>query len=240
MSKFATIYVLTYGTDFKLHLRCLDSIFCHAPMYEVDIHVWCNAVGEQTKVLLRGATRRGLPVTYYFSEENVRKYKVMRKLFHESAKPETPWIIWFDDDSFIDNHNWWSQTKHKIEHTSNCCYLGQRWYVHHLPGQWEFITEATWFKNKPPEMCPTRRRDIKKPGISFAQGAYWWLRTDVMKQIDWPDPRLNHNGGDTLLGEAIRQQGLPFTNYDYGVAINKARRRGFHEKPAGSLKNTRR
>jgi hypothetical protein len=61
-----------------------------------------------------------------------------------------------------------------------------------------------------------------------------------MKQLDWPDPRLNHNGGDTLLGEAIRQQQLPRHAFHYGVKINKYKRRGFREKPAGSISNVRR
>ena len=89
-------------------------------------------------------------------------------------------------------------------------------------------------------MLPTRRRGVTKPGVSFMTGGYVWLRTDIMRQLDWPDERLNHNGGDTLLGEAIRQQGLPRHHFDYGVAVNKAKRRGLSERPAGSKQNVRR
>jgi hypothetical protein len=83
-------------------------------------------------------------------------------------------------------------------------------------------------------MCPTKKPGVKAPGITFATGGYWWLRTDVIRQLDWPDERLSHNGGDTLLGEAIRQQGWPFHKNNYGVKVNAAPRRGLHEAPAGS------
>jgi hypothetical protein len=241
MSKFATIYGLLYGSDHRLHTRFLQSLYRFAPFDEVVFHFWCNTVCKQTQDLLRRYVRDGMPATYYFSEENVKKYKLMRDLFHHTAQPDTPWIVWFDDDSYIDKGDWWSKTKAHITKTGDdCYYMGQPWYVHHLPGQWDFIRAASWFKNKPPELCPTRNKKVKKPGITFAQGAYWWLRTDIMTMLDWPDPRLNHNGGDTLLGEAIRQQGLPLTKFHYGVAINKAKRRGFHEKPAGSTVDARR
>ena len=117
--------------------------------------------------------------------------------------------------------------------SENIAYVGQPWFVHNLPGQLEFIQQASWYKGLPPQMCPTKKKGVMRPGIWFAQGAYWLLRTDVLRLLHWPDPRLKHNGGDTLLGEAVRQQGLPFHRRHYGVVINNAPRRGYHEAPAG-------
>jgi len=238
----ARIYALLYGNDFKLHDRLLQSLVRFVPQDKANIVLWCNTVGTRTKDAIRRYVRTGVPIQFFFSDENVPKHKVMRKLFHEDAPPDTPWIIWLDDDSYISLPDWWDKTLEFIESkkSENICYLGQQWYVHHLRGQWDFISKATWFKGRQPEMCPTRKRTVKKPGITFAQGAYWWLRTDVMKQIDWPDPRLSHNGGDTLLGEAVRQQGLPFHKFHYGMAVNKAKRRGLSERPAGSAEDVRR
>ena len=116
----------------------------------------------------------------------------------------------------------------------NICYVGQPWFVHHLPGQWEFMQRATWFKGRPSELI------LGKPGVNFATGSYWWLRADVQTSIDWPDVRLGHNGGDTLLGEAIYQNGLPFHKCDYGVKVNAGKRRGYSETPAGATVDTRR
>lgn len=243
-SMFATIYCLLYGNYLGLQQRLLLSLKKHAPADDVEIVIWGN---ELTPVCREQVEMRFPPGTAktVFSAQNVPKYKAMRQMFHDPAfgvMPQTPWIVWFDDDSWVEKDDWWPRTKEAIEarERENICYMGQQWYVHHLPGQEQFIKEASWYRGRPWEMCPTRSPRVKKPGITFAQGAYWWLRTDVMKQLDWPDPRLNHNGGDTLLGEAVRQQGLPFHKFHYGVKLNDSRRRGFHEKPAGSSVNTRR
>ena len=52
---------------------------------------------------------------------------------------------------------------------------------------------------------------------------------------------LKHRGGDVLLGELIRSQGLKLANYKKGVAINAddngkesaSKRRGYDEQPIG-------
>lgn len=241
MSEFATIYGLLYGNDYKLHKRFLDGLFVHTPAGEASIRLWCNTVCQQTKDLLETHQRSTkLDAAAYFSDENVPKYKAMGVMFREMWIPTTPWIVWFDDDSYIENGDWWSRTRTYLEKRTDVCYMGQPWYVHHLPGQWAFIQKATWFKGKPSELCPTKKKGVCIPGITFAQGAYWWLKTDLRNQIDWPDPRLSHNGGDTLLGEAVRQQGKSLTKYYHGVVINKAKRRGISERPAGSSIDTRR
>lgn len=236
---FATIYGLLYGNYHALHQRLVDSLIKHTPAAEAEIVLWCNTVCEATKEMLRKHAAR---VHYFFSDENVPKYEVMRKLFRKDHPPTAPWIVWFDDDSYIEKPDWWKKTRQFIEQraSENICYVGQRWYVHYLPGQEEFIKESKWYRGVPFGMHPTRRRGVTKVGILFATGGYVWLRTDVMEQLCWPDDRLVHNGGDTLLGEAIRQQGLALHNYSYGVAVNKAKRRGRSDRPAGSTVNVRR
>lgn len=247
MSKFATVYGLLYGNEWKLHKRFLESLFNHAPRGGVDIRLWCNTVGTQTKQYLHQQQRKRIDkmfpdstLDYYLCDDNRPKYKAMREMFHLRWKPESDWVVWFDDDSYINKGDWWNKTVAHLKDNPTIAYMGEQWYVHHLPGQWDFITKASWYNGCTPEMCPTRRKGKKKPGVTFAQGAYWWLRTDLMKELDWPDPRLNHNGGDTLLGEAARQQGIRVNKFSYGVLVNKHKRRGFHEKPAGSKRDVRR
>ena len=235
----ATIYALFYGDHHDLHTRLLLSLANFCPKGgQIRFRFWCNQVCRQTQHLFK----RKYPgeVVVVERDENVPKYKAMREMFKADADDPSDWVVWFDDDSYINKKDWWVKTVSKIQSDPDICYVGQPWYVHHLPGQWKFIQEAEWFTGRESELCATRSPTIKKPGITFAQGAYWWLRSDVLEQLDWPDPRLSHNGGDTLLGEAVRQQSLPFTKFHYGVAINKAKRRGQHEKPAGSKVDTRR
>lgn len=237
----ATIYCLLFGDYFKLHKRLLDSLQKHLPPGEARVVIWCNTVCADTQRYLQYTPGSWEII---LSTENVPKYEVMRRLFRGTAvpAPETEWIVWLDDDSHIVKADWWEKTKAYLaeKEAEGVVYVGQPWYVHHLPGQWEFIKQAVWFKGLEPQMCPTRKPGVKQPGIWFAQGAYWLLRTDVMERLNWPDDRLIHNGGDTLLGEAVRQQGLPFHRFSHGVAINDGKRRGRSERPAGSRVNVHR
>ena len=244
---FATIYVLCYGDYVALHERALDSLNRALPAGEdVNVVVWCNQLSPRAKKAIDhmvGHFAGGSSWHLYPSTENTPKYQAMRELWwhaHEYFRPQGQWTLWLDDDTYITEKDWWKKTKLFLQHDPSVCYVGQKWYVHHQPGQWDFIKAAPWFKGKSPELLPTKKRGVTKPGIWFMTGGYVWLRTDVMRGLDWPDVRLNHNGGDTLLGEAIRQQGLPRHHFDYGVAVNKAKRRGLSERPAGSKKNTRR
>ena len=60
------------------------------------------------------------------------------------------------------------------------------------------------------------------------------LPTWILKYLDWPDPRIDHNGGDVMLGVALYQNGFGLhTHYD-GVVVNDAPRRGTSQKPAGA------
>ena len=241
-SKFVTIYCLLYGDFHPLHKRLLSSLLKRLPDGVADVVIWCNLVCPATLEWLAKNNRADW-TCINSSSRNVPKYEVMRELFHEHTLPfhertipETPWILWLDDDTHIVDDAWWEKTVEyiKAKQAENICYVGQPWYVHYLEGQEEFIKAAKWYRGMPLERHPTRNPKVRKPGIKFATGSYVWLRTDVMKQLNWPDPRLVHNGGDTLLGEAIRQQGLPRHSFYFGVKVNDGKRRGLSEAPAGS------
>ena len=233
-SKFVTIYCLLYGNFHELHKRLLNSLLNWLPYKDANVVIWCNTVCPATIVWLYKQARANW--RWIDSSMNVPKYEVMRRLFHEQAVPETPWLLWLDDDTHIVADDWWDKTVEYIQkrQAENICYVGQYWYVHHLPGQEEFIKAAKWYKGVSLELHATRNPKVRKPGIKFVTGSYVWLRTDVMRQLDWPDPRLVHNGGDTLLGEAIRQQGLPRHHFCYGVKVNDGKRRGLSDSPAGA------
>lgn len=225
-------FALLFGEYPDLHWRLLDGLARTLPP-EVPVTIWCNQVCAQTRELL-GKFERFKAI---FSNENVPKYLVMRQLFKPlKERPDCNWIIWFDDDTHIVANDWYTRTAALLSSASSHVYLGQAWCVPHLPGQAEFIRAARWYRNRPFEVSHGR------PGITFAQGSYWWLRTDMLARLDWPDERLSHNGGDSLLAEAVRQQGPSFTltRFSYGVKPNDAKRRGLSEKPAGSLIDCRR
>ena len=219
MSFPAAIYVLLYGNYHALHRRVLSSL---APFQPTRLTVWCNQVCDPTRQLLAN-----LPCRAHFSDENVPKYSAMRQMFTESI--DEPWIVWFDDDAHVVVPDWLATMQRLIADAAsqNVCYIGKQEWAPMLPGQWDFIRSAKWFAGKQPYQLNGQ------DGFKFVQGSYWWLRTDVLRMLDWPDPRLKHNGGDTMLGEAIRQAGLPLHACRYGVEVNDAPRRGLSEAPAG-------
>lgn len=233
------IHCLLYGKYHHLHERLLKSLHQHAQ--GCPVRIWCNQVCPDTVArLIELRHKSSNNWTIQLSDINVPKYHVMRQMFQafkteEADRNPALWALWFDDDSWIHMPDWWSYMSRYIDARPHVTYIGKSYYVHHLPGQDKFFEQAPWFKNVPWEQCPTKNPTIKKPGITFAQGGYWWLKTDWIRVLDWPDPRLSHNGGDTLLGEALRQQGVTITNCCYGVNTNDAPRRGLNEVPAGCV-----
>jgi hypothetical protein len=88
----------------------------------------------------------------------------------------------------------------------------------------EWIRQARWFKG----VSFRKGNDLEgNPAIEFrfAPGAFWAIRTKVLRLLDWPDPRLIQADEDFLLGEALRQNAFRVENFNYGVAVNDAQRR---------------
>jgi hypothetical protein len=231
---FVTLCALLYGPHADLHKRLLGSLKKNLPPGEVEVRLWLNDIGPVTREWIYEQVLGDW--IFCDSMENVPKYVLMREMFHD-AGVRSPWLLWFDDDTYVSSGAWFSKTKHFIETKEkageNPCYIGQPFFIHYEDGEVDTVQSAEWYTGKPIEQLPTRNKRVKRPGVTFAQGAYWWLRTDVMQQLNWPDPRLVHNGGDHLLGQAIRQQGLPFHKWHFGVKINDAKRRGRSDTPLG-------
>jgi len=217
-------YRLLYGNYHEMHKRVLGDLRSKLPEYaHKDIVIWCNQVCKKTLDLLQC-----LPATVYETSQNVPKYVLMRYLFTEKGITN-PWILWLDDDTRIEKKDWWEKTKEYIDskEKENICFVGPHWFSGDIVTREKFVRKASWYRNKPWDMRNGQ------PVIHFPIGGYWWLRTDVQEMIDWPDPRLSHNGGDTLLAEAVRQQGLSFHRFAYGIKVQVEKRRGRQEKPIG-------
>ena len=245
----ATVFMLLYGKYPKMHRECLKaaihSIPCNIPirigLNEVDdlLLTWLERGSLDPQMLVPGTLRagnlqRGIQqgrITYYSSgNQNIKKYPMMRRmLWDDSIK--TNWVIWLDDDTFIEEDSgWWSLFETMAEDPETV-YMGERWVIDWQGKQEQFIQTRPWFKGKGPQIIKGR------PGIAFHTGGFVMVRTKVLKKLDWPDHELLHNGGDTLLSEAIRQNDWHITDFptkDYGIHVNSAKRRGYSEAPAGS------
>jgi hypothetical protein len=225
------VMALLYGNYPGLHQRLLHG-FRNIP-FNAGVRLLGNALHPDSEKLVHtfADSRPKETTVSYLWPENVPKYLRMRSAFEElKVEDKFDWLIWFDDDSYISDTSWYNLTVQYImeKRGEQICYFGQPWYMYHLPGQESFIKKSKWFKNAPFEVVNNFA------GINFAQGAYWGLSVKALRELDWPDPRLRHNGGDTLLAEAVRQQGWKFHRFCKGVIINNGKRRGISEAPAGT------
>jgi len=212
-------YLLLYGDFYDLHDAILTDLQHRAPP-QMDLMVWCNQVCGRTLDRLKK-----IRCTVIDSSDNVPKYPAMRWMFGRGVRHD--WILWLDDDTRIVAEDWWQKTAPLLSR-KGVHYIGQCWVCGDIANRIPFVQASKWYRGKPPAVIKGRR------AIEFAIGGYWWLRKSTQQLIDWPDPRLRHCGGDTLLAEAVRQQDLPFTNFAYGIKVQqKVSRRGLTEKPAG-------
>ena len=258
--KQVTIAVLLYGDHHELHQRCLTSILQTTPA-DVPIRVGLNAVCEKTlkwledgrvtpQTLVPGTLGAGNPIhgvecdrfLFYSSRnQNIKKYPMMRRMFHDDPVTSS-WVLWFDDDSYIKDpqSSWWSLiTGPKFFGNKRARYIGEPWTAPYLNGQMDYVRSKSWYRGVKPHRGRDNRRQVR-PRFKFHTGGFVGIRKGVIKALDWPDPDLVHNGGDTLLGEAVRQQGWPITPFptrENGIVVNGAPRRGYREKPAGSRMN---
>ena len=230
------IYGLIYGDYHAMHRRFVNSLKAALPEDKLEdesikVTIWGNQPCDETDSMMRDIPE----FIWSPTSSNIPKYKLMREQLFTITNPDDyDWMVWFDDDSWISRPDVWWNTMMEVIRTrakQNVCYIGECWFWCWKPGQWKSVEEAKWFKG-----VPARIDHRKRPAVEFAQGGLWWLRSDVRKLLDWPDPRLSHNGGDVLLGEAIRQQGLPFhkVHSKIGFLSNNAVRRGYREKPLGA------
>lgn len=228
-----TVCVLVYGDHPELARRCLSSILDGAD-YDViaDVRVGLNAVSPAVAAYVHRAGFRargeGCRDFYTFTpSHNVGKYPLMRRMLYSGRvrKPDDL-VMWFDDDSFLDGGSladltWWKKVRDRMDLHDVIGSIYGLTPPRYRPGQKEGIKAQPWYAGKPLDPTPP-----------FATGGWWVARWGLLKQWDYPFKALHHNGGDSILGELCRQQGLRLGQFKEGVAINwdggesRAERRG--------------
>jgi len=226
-----------YGDYPKLASRCLSPV---SQLYKsgVEVRIGLNETSEATNKVVSDLFIHSDRLVNLSFNPQIFKYPMMDRLF--KAKPiTTDYVMWFDDDSFIKDSNplaWLSATE-KFMNDSESDMAGAIYHIPILPGQtdWRRL-HCDWFVSGP---LPGRPEMTK-----FATGGWWIIKTSVINKYKWPHPMLKHCGGDVLLGELIRHQGLKLSSYKAGVAVNAddngkesaSDRRGYNEPPLGSKK----
>lgn len=220
-----TVAVLLYGDYPELARRCLQSIYRAAAPSQFQLRIGLNAVGEATREYINTLNHDNLSIIE--SRQNIFKYPMMRRMQVEPGPVTTDWWCWFDDDSFC-HAGWFRQLAGWIRMHPEARWIGKRYYMHLKPGQFDWIKAATWYRGVPLE----NRNGV--PISNFATGGWWCCRTNVMRAMDWPDPRLQNNGGDVMMGVAAHQHGVALHQFYDGIEISKAKRRGASQRHPGT------
>jgi hypothetical protein len=159
----------------------------------------------------------GLPVRSWNSPVNLYKEPMTRLMYYDLPL-ETEYVIWFDDDSFVEP-GWWQALADLLERQVD--YLGEDWWVAYLPGQEDMIRAQPWYRG-----VPFERREGKS-GTHFMTGGFAAVRTERLREVNFPDMRmrwrgqsLQQYGGDTLLGEIARQLGWSRQVHHEHIRIN--------------------
>lgn len=230
-----SICILLYGNYPALARRCLSSIRnSGGQQYVQDIRIALHNVSAETLTIVKDEIRAfngswPCPIIVYEPLGNVYKYPTMRRLVYDDEHPPAEYIMWFDDDSYISSAYFWSQLLDALPHGDM---LGQVWQLDIQGRQWEWVQSQPWYNHD----C------LPATSIRFCQGAWWVIKTDVLRALNWPVPELKHCGGDSMLGEALRHGGYRIKKFDYGVRINanedgqhsQMPRRGYTERVIGA------
>jgi hypothetical protein len=146
---------------------------------------------------------------------------MMRHLF-SVAGASRPWTMWFDDDSYLTNPSAaWLESLAAASTRADM--LGHVHVIGWHGEQRAWVQRQPWYGNKP----------MHRKNIVFAAGGWWCVRTEILRRHRYPFAGLDHNGGDTMLGELIYQQGLKLVNWHQDVMVNRAPRRGYSSPPLG-------
>jgi hypothetical protein len=235
----ATICILTYGDYLPYFRRCLDFILQTTPRGEIELRLGFNAApissryardrlgltaGKCESVALSEDVTRisqicpdGFTVRCWDARLNLYKEPMARLLFHD-VPLITEYVLWFDDDSFVEP-GWWEALRPLLDQKID--YFGQPWMVYYLPGQMEMIEAQPWYRGVPFD-CRDGR-----PCVEYATGGFLGIRSERLREASFPDTnfswrgrRLEQYGGDTLLGEIARQLGWTRAAYDRHIKIN--------------------
>jgi hypothetical protein len=237
-----SICVCLYGTDsesptvqtkdgtlmsyHQMHVRCLSSILSETKKnLQIQLILGCNSVDPKTMTWIRA----NMPGAVIIEEKrNINKYPMMRKIF---SKVATDWIMWLDDDTHFTKSGWLTAL-YAILASGHGDVYGKLYHWNLLEGQLNWVQEATWFRGLAPMISVDGNLVV-----SFTTGGFQLIRTKVVRDLDWPDPRLDHCGGDVMFGEACRQAEyatLPLNLEQLGICISDASRRGTNQRSAGS------
>jgi len=243
-----TTCVLLYGDHAELAARSLESILQFQAIAGGAVRVCVNDIGDATRDYLRRLCADGQLSRrdVYDAGENVHKYPMLRAMLYGKRAIATPHLLWLDDDSFIRNPKRFAEVLPELLATldGGAAMVG-RLYSQGFQGQQrEWISQQPWYRGRAWQRVRSEDR------MFFCTGGGWLARVNVLREVNWPWPELDHAGGDHLLGACLHQRGatierlagdLLAVNADGDGNESKAALRGFNGRrplPLGASTTT--
>lgn len=238
-----TLFALGFGDNLGLIERCLGSILDTCPRHRFDLRVALNQPSDRVVRYVNGLKDGGAVTKVYMDFKDRKKYPAMRTMFRDTDHPiTTPYVCWFDDDSWCRRPDWMPLLAQKIitNHPQQGRLYGA-WMYHDLAGvkregapKDKWFKDAPWWKGRQLYSAGGRRLSPNGSQIVFASGGFWALSTEVIREQDIPDARLNHNGGDITIGAQVTQAGYKVVDFSPRpqkeiIAWSDAERRGYRE-----------
>ena len=239
-----TLFALGFGDQYDLLERCLSSIVNTCPRHRFDLRVALNQPSPRLQEYVTGLRNAGVVHRMYVDHKERRKYPAMREMFHDPHCPiETPYVCWFDDDSWCRKDDWMVTLARTIvaNHPHQGRLYGAKMYhdlakVKRRPEalREKWFQRAKWWKGRHLYAGGGQRLSPNGSEIVFVAGAFWALATHLIRDADVPDERLNHNGGDITIGCQVTQAGYKVVDFSPKpakdiIAWSDAPRRGYRE-----------
>jgi len=205
-----SVCAVLYGNYLNLTTRLLNSLITTSNVS--DFRIGLNEVSQETRdyVCAWSLQRMHKQPVYVYEEvnnKNLGKYPLMRAMFRDSYALASK-VMWFDDDSYLDSNAgvaWWDAS---LIASQNKTQIGAMHSIIQRGKQYEVIQQQPWYNQKVVN---------HKHRFQFITGGWWIADSSFLLKWDYPFPAIYHNGGDSILGELIRQQNGTIFNYTQGV-----------------------
>lgn len=230
--KLLTICICAYGDYPKLISRCLDSIVTEPLFFETtNLIIGANALSKPSYGEIDARIPEGQEVSIIRSFDNVNKSGMRRMMI---SLVETPFIVSVDDDIIL-KPGWLRQMREHVESCNrNVDVAG--------------VTLATTYgkprntriKSIPYSLYPWRKkwwkwkRNGSSDRIPFPGGGCHLMRTEFIREHDFPDFNMLIDHDDILLGDLIIQTNGRYASFpsdlNEKIIIDLTASRGDHWK----------
>lgn len=231
--KLLSVLVGCYGDYPEYSLRCLRSILDRCvDRSAFDLHVGLNQCGPETTRVAREFFDSDKIDSLFESRANINKDPMMRILIERT---QTPYILWFDDDSHV-LQGWDEPLLKFIQECQPFDAAGHVFFCHRSPEYFRFLQQRPWWRGEEVYLEAADRERVL-----FPTGGFFLARTAFLRQMNFPDRAMVKHLDDLLLGDCLHQSHGQLINFGDmpeimdRVRISDGKRRGTGEGADGWL-----